>query len=38
LRGASQSPIGRIPGVGAAAEMANQRQIRKQVVDALRNQ
>jgi hypothetical protein len=38
LRGASQSPIGKIPGVGAAAEMANQRQIRKQVVDALRNQ
>jgi len=38
LRGASQSPIGRIPGVGAAAEMANQRQIRKQVVDALRSQ
>jgi hypothetical protein len=38
LKGASQSPIGRIPGVGAAAEMANQRQISKQVIDALRGQ
>lgn len=37
LRGASQSPIGQIPGVRAVADMAKEREISKQVIEALRN-
>ncbi len=41
LRNVNQSPLGKIPGVGAvtkyAEETANQKRISKQVIDALRN-
>jgi len=37
LQGISQSPIGQVPGVRAIADVANERQISKQVIDALRN-
>jgi hypothetical protein len=36
LKGVSQSPVGQVPGVRQIANMAEERQISKQVIDALR--
>jgi hypothetical protein len=36
LQGASRSPIGQVPGVRAVADIAKEREISKQVIEALR--